>query len=280
MTNRFPRRALACTLLATTCLASPAVAQTVTSPTFRQVDANGVDLVQGDLVTSFTEGSIGSGEGELKLLRRLGSGSSGGNSPWDNILLQYIPGNGTFVDFGVRHDKFPGAETRGATLSGGGASYQYHLADGTIVAFVNGDPDYSSDSTNLCRDGSTDMCSLYPSSITSPDGGTITFDYEYWSHCFTQTPPGQPRSPDDPVHCDYVPRLKSVANSDGYKIVSVIRMLGPEVSTIRRQAGFNAVARASSTMCTARPRRRRRSAMPIRRAASPTSPTWPETSGA
>jgi len=219
MTNRFPRRALACTLLATTCLASPAVAQTVTSPTFRQVDANGVDLVQGDLVTSFTEGSIGSGEGELKLLRRLGSGSSGGNSPWDNILLQYIPGNGTFVDFGVRHDKFPGAETRGATLSGGGASYQYHLADGTIVAFVNGDPDYSSDSTNLCRDGSTDMCSLYPSSITSPDGGTITFDYEYWSHCFTQTPPGQPRSPDDPVHCDYVPRLKSVANSDGYKIV-------------------------------------------------------------
>jgi RHS repeat-associated protein len=225
MTFRISRRALTCALLATTAIATPALAQSVTSPQFRQLDENGVDLVQGDLVTSFLEGSIGSGEGELKLMRllgNLGGGGTAGTSGWDHIMLENVPGSGTFVDFGIRNDKFPGAESRGVTLTGGGGSYQYTLPDGTVIAFTNNEPMDDSppaDTSNLCRDGSADICFLYPTSITSPNGKLVTLGYEFWTHCFTQTPPGQPPSINDPTHCDYTPRLKSVTNSFGYQIV-------------------------------------------------------------
>jgi RHS repeat-associated protein len=221
MTNRISRRAIACALLATTALmTAPALAQTVTSPTFRQVDANGVDLVQGDLVTGFAEGSIGSGSGEIKLLRLLSANGTQGASQWDGIRLDYIAGNGTYVDFGTRNDKFPGAESRGATISGSGASYDYAAPDGTVIAFRNELVGSNGEtSSNLCMGAGETNCFLYPSSITSPDGKTLTLAYEYWTHCYSQTPPNQPPMPDDPVHCDYVPRLKSVTNNHGYKIV-------------------------------------------------------------
>jgi predicted carbohydrate-binding protein with CBM5 and CBM33 domain len=71
MTTRISRRAIACALLATTALGTPALAQSVSSPTFRQTDENSVDLVRGDVVTSLTEGSIGSGETALTLLENV-----------------------------------------------------------------------------------------------------------------------------------------------------------------------------------------------------------------
>src|SRR5215210_5778755 len=93
MTNCFSRRALTCALfLSTTALASSAYAQFAQSPTFRQIDDNGVDLVQGDLITSLTEGSIGSGAAALPLNRRFGNLqgiNSGGTTQWDRIVLQY-----------------------------------------------------------------------------------------------------------------------------------------------------------------------------------------------
>src|SRR5215210_256791 len=224
MTNCFSRRALTCALfLSTTALASSAYAQFAQSPTFRQIDDNGVDLVQGDLITSLTEGSIGSGAAALPLNRRFGNLQgikSGGTTQWDRIVLQYLPGNGTFVEFGGRNDKFPGAEVRGATLTGSGGSYQYTAPDGTVVAFTNNEPPDTGlgDTSNLCRTGSTVNCFLVPTSITTPNGNVTTLEYGFWTHCFAQTPAGQPQSPDDPVHCDFVPRLKKVTNSFGYAI--------------------------------------------------------------
>src|SRR4051794_31788021 len=55
--------ALSCALLATTCLAAPAMAQTNQSaePAFRAVDDNGVDLIDGSYPLTLTEGTIGSG---------------------------------------------------------------------------------------------------------------------------------------------------------------------------------------------------------------------------
>ncbi|HEY0130449.1 MAG TPA: hypothetical protein VGB57_03520, partial [Allosphingosinicella sp.] len=124
-TTSLRAKALACALLtgAALCgLAAPASAQ---SPTYRNLDSNGVDLVKGDFLTSFPEGSIGSGEAELVLLRMLGAtGTNGtqGSSQWDHILFNIVS-SGTYVDFGSRNDKFPGAETRGASLAGSGNFY-------------------------------------------------------------------------------------------------------------------------------------------------------------
>jgi hypothetical protein len=50
--------------------------------------ASPVDLVQGDFLTSFAEGSIGSGDAALELTRMLGNaGTNGtsGTSQWDHF---------------------------------------------------------------------------------------------------------------------------------------------------------------------------------------------------
>ena len=69
-----------CALLATTCLTSPALAQSA-GPLHRNIDANGVDLTNGGFFLDFVEGSIGSGRSELPLFRRNGN-------QWDNIFLE------------------------------------------------------------------------------------------------------------------------------------------------------------------------------------------------
>lgn len=209
-------RALACALLTGTALgglAAPASAQT--SPIFPNLDSNGVDLVRGDFLTSFLEGSIGSGEAELMLLRMVGAiGSNGspGASQWDNILLNDVASNGTFVDFGSRHDKFPGAESRGATLTGGGTAFQYHAPDGTVIAFTN--PTTGPvQITNFCDGSGTQAsCILVPTSITSPDGKVVTFQYAFWKQC------QQRQSIEDPINCVFTPRVSRVSNSYGYSI--------------------------------------------------------------
>ena len=215
-TTSFRARALSCALLAGTAFcglaAAPAAAQT--NPTFRNLDANGVDLVRGDFITSFPEGSIGSGDAELALLRMLGAtGTNGtnGSSQWDHMLL-HVNSSGTYVDFGSRHDKFPGSESRGAALSGSGKNYQYRSPDGTVIAFTNpttGIADYS----NFCDGSGTQAsCILIPTSVTSPDGKTVTLQYGFWKQC-------QPRQRiDDPFDCVYTPRLSRVSNSYGYAV--------------------------------------------------------------
>ena len=169
-TTSLRARALACALLTGTALcglaAAPAAAQT--GPTFRNLDSNGVDLVRGDFLTSFPEGSIGSGEAELALLRMLGAtGSNGtlGSSQWDHIIFNIVS-SGTYVDFGSRVDKFPGAESRGASLAGSVDSYTYISPDGTAIAF--GNPTSGNDS-NYCDGTAKPTCILLPMSITSPE---------------------------------------------------------------------------------------------------------------
>jgi RHS repeat-associated protein len=212
--NRTSVRAatLACTLLATTALT---IQPAQSSPTFRNFDANGVDIVQGDFLTSFSEGSIGSGSGELQLLRMVGhSGPTGfsGTSQWDHVLLT-INSSGTYIDWGGHTDKFPGAESRGSTLSGSGNDYFYTARDGTVVEFT--DPNGgSSDITNFCDgSGTQSSCILIPVAITSPNGARVTLGYGFWTLCPRQ------QHIDDPVSCTFTPRLGSVSNSEGYQII-------------------------------------------------------------
>ncbi|MFL6843483.1 MAG: hypothetical protein ACJ8ER_01215, partial [Allosphingosinicella sp.] len=219
MTCKSARRATAlCALLTATAYcgfnAAPAAAQA--APTFRALDPNGVDLVKGDFLTSFPEGSIGSGEAELALLRMVGAtGTNGtrGLSQFDHIMLN-SSSTGTYVDFGSRNDAFPAANARGATLSGGGDSYAYRAPDGTAIAF--GDPSGNSGggTTNFCDgSGTQSTCILVPTAITSPDGKTVTLEYEFWRLCILS------HQIDVPNDCTYTPRISSISNSFGYSVL-------------------------------------------------------------
>jgi hypothetical protein len=275
-TMSFRARALACALLAGTALcgvAAPAAAQG--SPTFRNLDANGVDLVRGDFLTSFPEGSIGSGEAELALLRMIGAtGQNGtdGDSQFDHIML-HVAASDTWVDFGSRKDKFPGAESRGAALSGSGKNYEYRAADGTVIAFGNpttGITDY----TNFCDGSGTQAnCILVPTSITSPDGKTVTLNYQFWKQC------QQRRLITDPIDCTYTPRLSRVSNSYGYAIAFSYASAAGSGLTQPPRPSTSAPAQASPTRRPG-PRRWRASAIPTRPRESPTSPTRGGWSGA
>lgn len=209
-TSRF-RAAAFCALLTSTFLSAPAMAQT--APEFRQADQNGVDLVQGDFLTSFAEGSIGSGQAALELLRVVGnSGFNGttGMSQWDHILLNVVS-SGTYIDFGTRTAKFPDAQARGETLSGSGSSYVYGDGNGTTITF--GDPTPGADITNYCNGTVQPSCILLPGMITSPNGKTVSLEYGFWTQC------SQPQEPDDPISCSFAPRLERVSNSYGYSVV-------------------------------------------------------------
>ncbi|MGQ0558861.1 MAG: hypothetical protein ACT4OE_04645 [Sphingosinicella sp.] len=69
MASILPRAGLACALLAAIGTGTPARAQTAPPPRFQAVDANGVDLVSGRFVLRLNEGSIGTGDGEVSILR-------------------------------------------------------------------------------------------------------------------------------------------------------------------------------------------------------------------
>ncbi|WEJ99948.1 MAG: hypothetical protein P0Y59_24140 [Candidatus Sphingomonas phytovorans] len=209
-TSRF-RAAAFCALLTSTFLSAPATAQS--SPEFRQADANGVDMVQGDFLTSFAEGSIGSGQAALELMRVLGNTSFNGTtgaSQWDHILLNVVS-SGTYIDFGTRTAKFPDAQARGETLSGSGSSYVYGDGNGTTITF--GDPTPGADITNYCNGTVQSSCILLPGLITSPNGKTVSLEYGFWTQCSRQ------QQPDDPISCSFAPRLERVSNSYGYSVV-------------------------------------------------------------
>ncbi|CUS44669.1 MAG: RHS repeat-associated core domain-containing protein [Pseudomonadota bacterium] len=209
-TSRF-RAAAFCALLTSTFLSAPATAQT--SPEFRQADANGVDLVQGDFLTSFAEGSIGSGQSALELLRVLGNTSVNGTpgmSQWDHILLNVVS-SGTYIDFGTRTAKFPDAQARGETLSGSGSSYVYGDGNGTTILFE--DNTGGADISNFCNGAVQSSCILLPTAIVSPNGKTVSLEYGFWTRC------SRPQQPDDPISCTFTPRLARVSNSYGYSVV-------------------------------------------------------------
>jgi RHS repeat-associated protein len=210
--------ALTCALLATTAFcglsAQPAAAQTARQ--HRAPDANGVDLTWGDFLMNLNEGSIGSGDAELALIRnKQWSGSIVRNGHiWDDVMLiqdrssggvitnsVYFSG-GIMVPFGSGETSPDGS----ATLTGGGSNYIYRAADGTEITFS--DPTGSGDTaSDICNGGEEQIhCSLLPTSISSPDGKTVSIAWDYSTYC--QFNGG----------CTYYTRIKSISNSFGYRI--------------------------------------------------------------
>jgi RHS repeat-associated protein len=203
-------RALACALLATTAfcgLAAPPAAAQNPPPAYRTLDSNGVDLTHGDFVMALVEGSIGSGEGALTLVRD-GAWHSGHNGHvWDSIMLSEASGSRS-VSFGRRAEYFTGTSSlqgNGSTLTLSGDHYIHRSAHGATTVFGRRDPD--------CTPTSSTSCQWLPVSITSPDGRETFLGWDQWIVC-----PDVPI--DQEVHCrvDSV-RLGGIANSRGYSIV-------------------------------------------------------------
>jgi RHS repeat-associated protein len=227
MTTSLRARTLACALLSSTAIcgltAAPAQAQAQTTQQYRAPDANGVDLTHGDFLLSFVEGSIGSGDAQLALVRtsigaenRLVHNPTGGHQ-WDNIYLTRSPklggGVSISVNRGARHELFegPGTLPSGSSLAAEGTGYRYRTADGTAILFIDLSPTTGHPST-FCNDvPETSTCLLLPSEIVAPDGKRIAIAYDIWEDCDGDFFDGTYR-------CSYWARIASVSNSFGYRI--------------------------------------------------------------
>jgi RHS repeat-associated protein len=212
-------RGLSCALLAGTAAAAllPAAAAAQTNYDFRQVDANGVDLVRGDFVLSFTEGAIGSGKAAMSLIRT----NAYSQSQWDHYTFRRTL-SGSTATFAIGfpggvQDRFTGAasltswapaKANGATLTRSGWTYTYTAPDGTTITFI--DPTWSGEAgfptTSFCSDGAQTTCDLVPESIDFPDGRSIAFDFTLYD------------MPDGAGGTAYEYRLAKVTNGFGHAV--------------------------------------------------------------
>nr|WP_255586538.1 RHS repeat-associated core domain-containing protein [Hephaestia mangrovi] len=205
---------LTTTALGGAIVSAPAFGQAVLH---RNLDANGVDLTRDDYVMNFKEGSIGSGDAELSLIRQDASSKF---SQWDNYSFNLSPNGsattvtvgqrGRFVDvFTSSGSGFVSSKNDGATLTGGGSSYVYTASDGTKIAYTA--PAYSG-YNSFCGHTAPNQfsCELVATSITEPNGATTTLSYAYYGY------PGPPYGSQSTT--TYSWRLSNVANSFGYKI--------------------------------------------------------------
>lgn len=185
--------ALSCALLASTALVAPAQAQSL--PRFNQVDGNGVDLVSGDYFFSMVEGSIGSGDGALTLVRNWAGSVGGWTDNWSGTIYQ--SGSEFVVEFGTYADTFTYAVSGGSLVftstKGDGATlelvpidgyyrYRYRSRDGTTIIFATSDP--SHDEAGFqgpgCARNYEGGCAI-PLQVQRPDGMTyhLSWDVEY-----------------------------------------------------------------------------------------------------
>jgi RHS repeat-associated protein len=217
MIDRFSRRTLACALLASTALVSPAHAQvaTTTPERFLQMDENGVDLVTDTYVQPFTDGKIGSGEGAVSIVS-----GSWGDDQWSGLI--YETGSTMVVQFGPTSDTFTltgstwvPTKANGATLAQTGnlGEWLYTASDGSKILYET----YGSSGGGLnsgpltgpqCTGANAGTCGV-PVSITRPDGMVFHVNWNFVVECTpkNQFPCGNPTG--------YF-RFKGVTSSAGY----------------------------------------------------------------
>jgi RHS repeat-associated protein len=200
MTNRISRRALACALLATTCLIStPALAQIKGSGTvFKQVDDNGVDVTSGAYELQIPLGSIGgTSPGALNLTEYL-SGSSGYSLQAYFRRTQSGTQATIRITFGAFSETFTGAATAtsftsdqgsGATLTKVSAEqYTYRAADGSTASFTwPSGMTYGGGTAAFCAVGNEAPCDLLPQNLTKPAGYGLTWNWHAGENCRDRT---------------------------------------------------------------------------------------------
>jgi RHS repeat-associated protein len=200
MTNRISRRALACALLASTALVSPAHAQVATTnpERFLQMDENGVDLLTDTYVEPFTEGKIGSGEGAVSIIR-----GSWGEDQWSGLIYRTtINGVSTMVvQFGPISDTFTQSGSTWVPTKANGASlaptgnlgeWLYTARDGSAVIYETYDNVFSGGGLSggqpepltgpPCNSADPGTCGV-PMSITRPDGMVFHLNWRFVDEC-------------------------------------------------------------------------------------------------
>jgi RHS repeat-associated protein len=179
--------ALSCALLASTALTAPASAQEGPLPRFNQVDANGVDLFTGDFFFSMVEGTIGSGDGALSLVRNW-AGAAGWTDNWSGTLYSTTIGGvvHVFVQFGTYEDDFTlsggvytSTKADGASLASAGAGILRYVArDGTSIDYALEAPSGSSEALSCAYTS----CGI-PLNMRRPNGMTYTMNWEIGDVC-------------------------------------------------------------------------------------------------
>ncbi|MEI6487000.1 MAG: RHS repeat-associated core domain-containing protein [Sphingomonadales bacterium] len=162
--------------------AMPAVGQV--QPAFRSVDANGVDLVNGDLVFGWEEGSIGNGANRLALVRRNGGPEA---TPWDGFRLSRAAGSQTVT---ITNDTtaetwtwnggsgtFSNGLSNGRSLTRSGNEYVLTDADGGRIRFAPTSTEAAL-SINVCYQDNALSCILEPVEFIAPNGLRTTFTFD------------------------------------------------------------------------------------------------------
>lgn len=196
-------------------LAAPAFAQ-IAPPIHTSVDANGVDLISGNYVTTITEGSIGSGPGAVSLLRaRMGQSDWVDN--WTGGLFQQTT-NGTTTVYAIQGSTaeaftqngslYTSVSGDGASLTLSGSIYTLKEADGTTITY-NLYPAQFPMKGNACLrySGSATSCAI-PTSVIRPDGMKFSINWSFANQC--------PRNNQDCGNGISYYRLNSVTSASGY----------------------------------------------------------------
>jgi RHS repeat-associated protein len=186
--NRTSIRAatLACALLTSTAIVSPALAQAGAPPSRYQYDKNGVDVARGTWASYVTDLSIGpSGHGGLSYVRGFGQPVAGNN--WNLTIYEDVTGttasvgftNYTFSKSGSTYTSTDGS---GATLVLAGGTYTLTAGDGSVVVYG-----YTTHDTN---DGF--VVKARGTTITYPTGEkvTLTWHSDGWCSSNLGCPPG------------------------------------------------------------------------------------------
>ena len=203
--NKLARKSLTIgAILGTTALASPLYAQSQTTAvpirTFK--DGNGVDLMTGKF-TATTGFTIGDAESGLSFSREIQA-----NVSIDNMLGTIsINGSSYTVTIGSSSEQFTlsggvftPVEQRGSTLTLAGGNYTYRSGGGTTAIFQAPSQSYTFGNAE----------GIVPTSITEPNGKTLTFYYTVG-----QVQVGS--SPSGPIYT-YGRRLQSVTSNTGYQV--------------------------------------------------------------
>lgn len=202
---RAPGRALACALLATSALASPALAQNAMSETIplprQELDQNGVNPANGQIVAYQNLLSIGpSGPAGLQYVLARGNAINTSNY---TIALTGNPSTSVFLSVGFRAINFTNVggvltpdDGSGVTLTVNGTQYTLTLEDGTVVQFASF--------------GIFDTYKARGTSITYPTGEKVTLAYNTVEWCTTNE--------DNCSTFGHAVRLQSVSSSAGYQL--------------------------------------------------------------
>ena len=215
-------------------LSAPVLAQQTAAPAdpWIATDENGVDLTNGRFYFDLVEGSIGSGDGAISLVRYYGQ--TGLHDNWSGTLQLQQNGTVAVVTLGKISDKFTrsgtawvSAKANGGTLTSSGNTWVYRASDGTEITYTRPSSltSFPEAPTQYAGPGcGTDgnSCGV-PTQVRRPNGVVYTLNWSVNQQCFRD---GQPVVPGGGLGgggggetCIAPFRLSSVTSNSNYTML-------------------------------------------------------------